>query len=57
MEIKTYEDLIEWARQLHLHLSQCLSKCAANNPDERASALLTYLAGHETEIEHRASSR
>lgn len=51
MEIKTYEDLIEWARQLHLHLSRCLSECATKNKDERASALLTYLAGHEAEIE------
>ncbi|HKK57132.1 ATPase [Marinobacter sp.] len=50
MEIKTYEDLIEWARQLHLHLSRCFSECAKNNPDERASALLDYLAGHEAEI-------
>jgi hypothetical protein len=51
MEIKTYEDLIEWARQLHLHLSRCFAECARNNPDERASALLDYLAGHESEIE------
>ena len=51
MEIKTYENLIEWARQLHLHLSRCFSECASNNPDERASALLEYLAGHEAEIE------
>lgn len=50
MEIKTYEDLIDWARQLHTHLSQCMSECATNNPDERASALLGYLAGHEAEI-------
>jgi hypothetical protein len=51
MEIKTYEDLIEWARQLHHHLAHCLSGCAKKNPDERASALLSYLAGHEAEIE------
>lgn len=51
MEIKSYQDLIEWARKLHLHLSQCFSECAKNNQDERASALLTYLAGHEAEIE------
>lgn len=51
MEIKTYENLIEWARQIHLQLSRCLSECAKNNQDERASALLTYLADHEAEIE------
>lgn len=50
MEIKTYQDLIEWARQLHRHLARCLSECATNNRDERANALLDYLAGHEAEI-------
>ncbi len=50
MDIKTFEDLITWARDLHTNLSQCLSECAAKNQDERASALLTYLADHESEL-------
>lgn len=50
MDIKTFEDLITWARELHTNLSQCLSECSTKNPDERAQALLTYLAGHESEL-------
>lgn len=51
MEIKTYEDLIEWARQLHGHLSRCMAECADKNKDERAGALLNYLSNHESELE------
>ena len=50
MEISTFEDLIMWARELHTNLSQCLSECSTKNPDERAQALLTYLAAHEAEL-------
>ncbi|WP_111494658.1 MULTISPECIES: ATPase [Marinobacter] len=51
MEIKTFEDLIDWARQLHAHLSSSLEDSAGRNEDERASALLQYLATHESELE------
>ncbi len=51
MEIKTFEDLIDWARQLHHHLSKCLGECSGQNQDERARALLSYLADHEAELE------
>ena len=51
MEITTYGDLIDWGRQIHLHLARCLSDCAKQNQDERASALLEYLSKHEFEIE------
>jgi len=51
MEIKTFEDLIEWTRQLHAHLGRCLKESAKLNNDERASALLDYLAGHEALLE------
>lgn len=50
MEIRTFEDLIMWARDLHTNLSQCLSECATKNPDERAQALLSYLSAHESEL-------
>jgi hypothetical protein len=50
MEISTFEDLIMWARELHTNLSECLSECSTKNPDERAQALLTYLAAHEAEL-------
>jgi hypothetical protein len=51
MEIKTFEDLIDWTRQLHAHLSRCLQESAKLNNDERASALLDYLAEHEALLE------
>ncbi|MDF0749408.1 ATPase [Marinobacter sp. 71-i] len=51
MDIKTFEDLIEWARQLHGHLSRCLSESSTENQGERARALLAYLADHESELE------
>ncbi|WP_148864028.1 ATPase [Marinobacter fonticola] len=50
MEIKTFEDLIDWARQLHAHLSRSLQDSAETNENERASALLTYLSEHESEL-------
>ncbi|NMT62387.1 ATPase [Marinobacter orientalis] len=50
MDIKTFEDLIIWARELHANLSRCLSECSSKHPNEQAQGLLTYLAGHESEL-------
>lgn len=51
MEIKTFEDLIDWTRQLHAHLAKSLQASAAKNTNERASALLDYVASHESLLE------
>ncbi|AOY89811.1 ATPase [Marinobacter salinus] len=51
MEIKTFEDLIDWTRQLHAHLAKCLHESAAKNTNERASALLDYVSSHESLLE------
>ena len=51
MEIKTFEDLIDWTRQMHAHLGHCFNECAQQNPDERARLLLEYLTAHERELE------
>lgn len=51
MEIKTFEDLIDWTRQLHAHLAKSLHESAALNSNERASALLDYIARHEALLE------
>ena len=51
MEITTFEDLIDWTRQLHAHLSRSLHESAKLNNDERASALLDYLSRHESLLE------
>lgn len=50
MEIKSFDDLIIWARELHAHLSRCLSEGAKKNQEERARALLGYLSDHESEL-------
>ncbi|HDZ39020.1 MAG TPA: ATPase [Marinobacter sp.] len=51
MDIKTYKELIAWTRDLHAHLARCLSHCSTRNEEERARALLDYLATRESEIE------
>ena len=51
MDIKTFGELINWTRDLHAHLARCLSHCATKNEEERARALLEYLATHESEME------
>lgn len=51
MEIKTYEELIDWVRNMHALLAKTLEEGAAGNHDEQARALLTYLAQHEKELE------
>jgi rubrerythrin len=50
MDIKTFRELIEWTSDLHAHLARCLSHCATRHEEERARALLDYLAAHESEI-------
>ena len=52
MDIKTFRELIEWTRDLHANLARCMSHCATKNEEERARALLDYLATHESEMEH-----
>lgn len=51
MDIKTFRDLIEWTADLHQNLSICLADCAEKHEQERARALLGYLARHEAELE------
>ena len=51
MDIKTFGELINWTRDLHAHLARCLSHCATKNEEERARALLDYLATHESGME------
>jgi rubrerythrin len=55
MQIKTFSDLIEWTRELHENLAECLAHCAPRHRDERASSLLEYLASHETKMEKMVS--
>jgi len=51
MKAKTFLDLIEWTRMLHSHLADCLAECSTKNEEERAQALLQYLADHERKME------
>lgn len=51
MEIRTFEELIDWTRDLHAHLARCLRHCSTAHQEERARMLLDYLANHEAELE------
>ncbi|MGM0823277.1 MAG: ATPase [Pseudomonadota bacterium] len=51
MDIKTFGELIDWTRQLHQHLADCLAHCANEHEEERARMLLNYLASHEAEMQ------
>lgn len=51
MEIKTYEELIDWVRNMHGLLANTLQEGADENRNEQARALLSYLADHERELE------
>tara|TARA_R100000322_G_scaffold156178_1_gene115604 strand:- start:2637 stop:3119 length:483 start_codon:yes stop_codon:yes gene_type:complete len=50
MDIKTYGELINWTRDLHHYLGQCLKHCAGKHADEKSASLLEYLSSHESEI-------
>jgi len=51
LDIKTFEGLIEWSRELHHHLARCMKAKADAQTDEKAKALLEYLVGHEQALE------
>ncbi|WP_114417958.1 ATPase [Marinospirillum perlucidum] len=53
MQIKTLADLVDWTRQQHLRLAECLAADADQHTDERAKMLLSYLAGQEKEMEKK----
>lgn len=50
MEIKTFEDLIHWVRDMHGFLSRSLRESAGHHDNEQARALLGYLSDHEQEL-------
>lgn len=63
MDIRTFGELIEWTRDLHKNLAECLGHCATRHEEERATALLEYLSSHESELarivdefEHQSAS-
>ncbi len=47
MKIERFEDLVDWTRHTHEHLSRCLGRSAAKHEETRAQWLLTYIADHE----------
>lgn len=62
MDIKSFQDLIEWSKDMHHHLGQCMREGMPEQTDDRARELLAYLALHEDrlekiieEYEHQAS--
>lgn len=51
MDVKTLADLIDWTRKMHKQLARCLRHCADRHEEERATALLEYLAKHEQRLQ------
>jgi len=51
MDVRTFGELIDWTRQLHKHLADCLAHCADQHQEERARMLLSYLATQESEMQ------
>ncbi len=56
MNIETFQDLIDWTRQLHAHLAECLKHCATQQEEARAKWLLEYLADHEAILEQTVAN-
>lgn len=50
MTINTLKELIDWTRDRHGQMARCLSEAAENHNDEMTRGLLSYLAGHETDL-------
>lgn len=50
MKVETLQDLIEWTRQTHKHLGQCLARAGKKQDETRAQWLLHYLADHEKRL-------
>ena len=51
MDIKSFQDLIDWSRELHHHLARCMRESMDKQNDDKAKALLEYLAEHEDRLE------
>ncbi|RTQ99606.1 ATPase [Halomonas nitroreducens] len=56
MHVETFQDLIDWTRELHGFLAKCLRHCADRQEEPRARALLQYLAAHEASLESTVAS-
>lgn len=47
MQVETLQDLLEWTRQTHKYMSDCLRECSGQQQEQRTKWLLQYLADHE----------
>ncbi|WP_339616339.1 ATPase [uncultured Gilvimarinus sp.] len=50
MQVETLRDVLQWTKEFHHHLSQCLSHCTEKNTSERAKFILAYLSDHEENL-------
>ena len=56
MQVETFQDLIDWTRELHGFLAKCLQHCSVQQDEPRAKVLLEYLATHEANLESTVAS-
>jgi hypothetical protein len=50
MKIETFQDLIDWTRDVHRHLADVLEEASEGNDQRLAEALMHYVADHEAAI-------
>jgi len=50
MQVETLKDVLNWTREFHQHLANCMHHCASQNESKRAKLLLDYLADHEQKL-------
>jgi hypothetical protein len=50
MEIETLKDVLQWTKDYHQKLADCMQHCADEQHSERSKLLLQYLAKHEHKL-------
>src|SRR5690554_1621885 len=50
MRIESIESLIDWTREVHIHLAKAFAEALQAEPEERAKELLVYLQQQQTEL-------
>jgi rubrerythrin len=50
MKVETLQDIVQWTRDMHEHLSECFKKASDEQEKTRAQSLLKYLSEHENSL-------
>ncbi|PCI21903.1 MAG: ATPase [Piscirickettsiaceae bacterium] len=50
MKVRNLKDIINWTRESHQSLANCMKRCVNENENSRARLLLNYLIEHEQKL-------